>query len=86
MPSAVHIGCPTLLKEQTQVTQTNTRRTIDVAEVGRILGISRNLAYTAVRDGTIPSLKIGKRVVVPLEAFERYIASNTSGGIGEGRG
>jgi excisionase family DNA binding protein len=62
------------------VTQPNTRRTIDVEEAGRILGISRNLAYAAVRAGTIPSLKIGKRVVVPIEAFERYIATNTNGG------
>jgi excisionase family DNA binding protein len=72
---------PTPFEGDTQVTQASSRRTLDVEEVGRMLGISRNLAYAAVKAGTIPSLKIGKRVVVPIEAFERYIATNTTSAV-----
>ena len=41
-------------------------RTISVEEAGRILGISRMAAYQAVWRGQIPSIRIGRRVLVPL--------------------
>lgn len=42
------------------------RATIDVESAGRILGLGRDSAYKAVREGTIPSLRIGRRLVVPV--------------------
>jgi excisionase family DNA binding protein len=36
------------------------------------LGIGRGLAYEAVRRGQIPSIRIGRRVLVPLAALERF--------------
>jgi excisionase family DNA binding protein len=41
-------------------------RTISVEEAGRILGISRMAAYQAVWRGQIPSIRIGRRLLVPL--------------------
>jgi excisionase family DNA binding protein len=41
-------------------------RTISVEEAGRQLGISRMAAYQAVWRGQIPSIRIGRRLLVPL--------------------
>jgi excisionase family DNA binding protein len=49
------------------------RRTISVEEAGRQLGIGRNTAYEAARAGQIPTIRIGKRLVVPVAAFERLL-------------
>jgi len=50
------------------------RDTMTVEEAGRRLGVGRNNAYEAVKSGTIPALRIGKRWVVPVAAFERMLA------------
>ena len=36
-----------------------------VDEVARILGVARGTAYEAIRRGEIPSIRIGKRILVP---------------------
>ncbi len=50
------------------------RKTLTVAEAGEALGIGRNQAYQAVRDGKIPSIRIGKRWLVPKAALDRLLA------------
>lgn len=51
---------------------TNTeRRTISVEDAGRRLGICRNAAYEAAGRGEIPTIKIGRRLLVPEAAFDR---------------
>lgn len=42
------------------------RATISVEDVASLLGVSRGLAYEAVRAGSIPSLRLGARVLVPV--------------------
>ncbi len=49
--------------------------TISVPEAAERLGVSRNLAYDAARRGDIPTIKIGKRLLVPVAAFERLLAA-----------
>lgn len=39
--------------------------TISVEVAGSILGLSRDGAYQAVRRGDIPSLRFGRKIVVP---------------------
>jgi excisionase family DNA binding protein len=51
------------------------RRTISVEEAGRQLGLSRNSAYQAAGRGEIPTIKIGRRLLVPIVAFERLLNS-----------
>jgi excisionase family DNA binding protein len=41
-------------------------KTISVEEAGKILGVSRMTAYTAVKKGQIPSIRVGHRLVVPV--------------------
>jgi excisionase family DNA binding protein len=52
------------------MTQTET---ITVQEAGRRLGISRNTAYECAARGEIPTLRLGKRLVVPIKAFNRIL-------------
>ena len=47
----------------------NERLTFTVDEVARLLGISRSGAYDSIARGEIPSLDIGRRVLVPRDAF-----------------
>ncbi|KAA0122228.1 DNA-binding protein [Methylobacterium sp. P1-11] len=55
-------------------------KTISVEEAGRWLGISRNSAYEAVKRGEIPTIKIGRLLLVPVAPFERMLglSVNTS--------
>jgi excisionase family DNA binding protein len=39
--------------------------TMSVEDAGRLLGVSRRSAYRAVARGEIPSLKVGRRLLVP---------------------
>jgi excisionase family DNA binding protein len=43
---------------------------LTVVEASRRLRISRNSAYEAVRRGELPSIRVGRRVLVPVAALE----------------
>ena len=53
------------------------RLTISVEEAGQLLGISRGLAYALVSRGDIPSIRLGRRIVVPRRALDHYSTSPT---------
>ena len=50
------------------------RLTMTVEEAAEVLGISRNSAYEAVRRGEIPSLRLGRRILIPAEQLRRFLA------------
>ena len=41
------------------------RLTMTVPEAGALLGIGRGAAYAAARAGQIPTVKVGRRLLVP---------------------
>jgi excisionase family DNA binding protein len=47
--------------------------TMKVPEAARVLGISRGHAYAAAADGTLPTIRIGRRLLVPRAALERLL-------------
>lgn len=49
------------------------RLTLTVEESAQLLGISRSLAYDAIRRGEIPHIKIGNRILIPRSALERLL-------------
>jgi len=49
------------------------RLTLTVEEAGDLLGISRALAYEMARTGRLPTLRFGKRIVVPKKAIESML-------------
>jgi excisionase family DNA binding protein len=65
------------MKEDTQRNPKRATYTLDVAAA--ILGISRAAAYQAARRGEIPTLRFGKRILVPQKALERLLdGTNTA--------
>jgi excisionase family DNA binding protein len=48
--------------------------TLSVPEAGRRLGLGKNASYEAARRGEIPVLRFGRKLRLPLVAFERMLA------------
>lgn len=55
------------------------RLTVSVEEAAEMLGVSRGTAYNLVRTGDIPSLRLGRRIVVPLQRLRALIEGEASG-------
>ncbi len=51
------------------------RLTLTVTEAAKVLGISRALAYELVARGELPSLRLGRRLVVPRKALDELLES-----------
>ncbi|MBV9201239.1 MAG: helix-turn-helix domain-containing protein [Alphaproteobacteria bacterium] len=49
------------------------RKVITVPEAGEQLGLGRNAAYEAAKRGDIPTVRIGRRLLVPREAIDRLL-------------
>ena len=64
----------------------NDRLTVSVEEAAEILGISRALAYSLVARQELPSLKLGRRVVVPRSALHRMLELEPSASTSDDRG
>jgi len=47
--------------------------TMTVEEAATALNISRSLAYEAARDGRIPTIRIGRRLLVSRRALEKLL-------------
>ena len=52
------------------------RLTYTVTEAARLLGVSRNTAYEAVRRGDIRAVNLGRRVLVPRDALDAFLAGD----------
>jgi excisionase family DNA binding protein len=49
------------------------RLTVSVEEAGRLLGISRGAAYARAGDGSLPTVRLGKRLLVPKSALDKLL-------------
>jgi excisionase family DNA binding protein len=49
-----------------------------VPEAGRLLGLSRNASYDAAKRGDIPTLRIGRLLLVPKIPFHRMLGITAS--------
>ena len=47
----------------------------DVPTAGKLLNLSRATAYSLAAQGLIPTIRFGKRIVVPRKALEELLAS-----------
>ena len=52
------------------------RRTMTVEEAGSILGVGRSAAYAAAQHGEIPTIRIGRRLLVPVDQLERLLSGD----------
>jgi excisionase family DNA binding protein len=46
---------------------------VSATEAAKWLGIGRSSMYVAIRDGQVPSIKIGRRVYVPTASLKRLM-------------
>jgi excisionase family DNA binding protein len=52
------------------------RSTFSVEEAGcEILGLSKCSAYAAAKDGTLPTVRIGRRLLVPRLSLEKLLSA-----------
>ncbi len=49
------------------------RLVYSVAEARKLLNLSRGSTYEGIRTGQIPSVKIGRRILVPRAALDRLL-------------
>ena len=64
----------TLTTSAGAVSPVEDRLVFTVEEAAQLLGISRSFAYEAVQRGEIPSKRIGRRILVPKAALERFLS------------
>lgn len=51
------------------------RLTVNVEEGGAVLGLGRAAAYAAAQRGDLPTIRIGRRLVVPTPALLRLVGA-----------
>lgn len=59
------------------------KQTYSVAEAAQKLGLSKNSVYSGIHDGSIPSIKVGRRLLVPIPALDRMLGAETGGPIAQ---
>jgi excisionase family DNA binding protein len=47
--------------------------TLSVEQAGAVLGISRASAYAAARSGDLETIRVGKRILVPVPKLRRLL-------------
>ena len=52
------------------------RMLVSVTEASRALGVSRSFAYELVAAEVLKSIRLGRRVLVPVSALENLIAAS----------
>jgi excisionase family DNA binding protein len=50
--------------------------TVSVEEAGRLLGVSRGVAYEAARSGQLPTIRLGRRILVPRARLLELVGVN----------
>jgi excisionase family DNA binding protein len=57
----------------TMSTEIIARRTFTIEEAGQILGLGRNSAYALAKSGRLPTIRLGRRLLVPKAALDRLL-------------
>lgn len=52
------------------------RETFTVDEVAKRLGVVPDTIYRAAKRGDIPTIRVGRKVLIPRVAFERLLEGN----------
>jgi excisionase family DNA binding protein len=52
------------------------RLAVTVVEAAKLLGIGRALAYQAAANGDLPTIRVGRRILVPLARLNHMLESD----------
>jgi excisionase family DNA binding protein len=58
-----------------------TQHVLRADDVAQLLGLSRWKVYEAIRLGEIPSIRVGRRLLVPTHALRTWLSESGSGHI-----
>lgn len=58
---------------------------ISVEEAAQRLGIGKTLAYGMAERGDLPTVRVGRRVIVPVAELERMMGRTAAGAAGASR-
>ena len=50
---------------------------LNVKQLADLLGVSDSSVYEIIQEGGFPSLRIGKRIVIPKEELREWISART---------
>ena len=54
------------------------RMTLTVPDIQRALGIGRDAAYALANRADFPAIRLGKRIVIPYDAFQQWLDKQTA--------
>lgn len=54
------------------------RLAMTVPDLQQALGIGRDAAYALANRADFPSIRVGKKIIVPREAFQRWLDRQTA--------
>ena len=60
-----------------RTSQFNKHLAVNVKELGKLIGLSSDTIYTLVSQRRIPHVKVGRRVLFPVKAIEKWLDENT---------
>ena len=60
--------------------------TVTVGEAARLLGIGRNLCYQLAKEGKLPAVRLGRRVVISRRGLEQLLEEGTDPAFGVSNG
>ena len=52
---------------------------LNTTQLADLLGVSHSSVYELIQEAGFPSLRIGKRIVIPKEELRQWISDNTKG-------
>lgn len=55
----------------------NNQKALNVKQLAEYLGVGMNTAYQVVKMPDFPALKLGKRIVIPVDLLENWITNQT---------
>lgn len=62
---------------QEATTRLQGKLTLTVPEMGKLLGVSRPTAYDLANRADFPTLKVGRRLLIPRAALQKWIEDHT---------
>ena len=68
------------MKESTYKSYDELPLLLNVETVAKVLGVSDSSVYELIQEDDFPSLRIGKRIVIPKEELRKWITAHTKGG------
>jgi excisionase family DNA binding protein len=54
------------------------RSVLKVDEAAKVLGMSRNATYEAIKRGEIPVIRFGRRIVIPKAGLDRLLGTGAA--------